>query len=576
MKIFLSRRLLPKLALLLSIATHGTLALASTQQVDNFRLQDHQGNSHELFYYRDAAAIAILIRDASCATNTKAQRAFAEAGKIFRDRGVEFFVLDSAPGKSAQSGDIPILQDRTQIIGAALQTTHAGETIIVDPQTWSIVYRGDLLGSEANTLVHSTLKKMINKQPVEFQSTQTQGCTIQHQAPATEISYSEHVAPILLDKCASCHREGGIGSWAMSDYNMVRGFAPMIREVVRTQRMPPWHADPQTGHWRNDRSLSDDEVRTLVHWIEAGALHEGDQDPLADAELTYPKWEVAEVLGEPDFIIELPATEIPATGVMDYLDYYVENPIGRDVWVQAAEVLPGDRSVLHHTISMYGERTFFDRLIGDFSPRGALRHYAPGISNRPFPEDTGVYLPKDAVFEFQMHYTTTGRPTVDQTKVGIWVYDEPPTHSVRSFFIQNRRIDIPAHASNHREEKTTVVPKDAILYSLLPHAHYRGKAAEFTAIYPDDTQEVLLSVPNYDFNWQTAYEFAEPKFVPAGTKLVQVNWWDNSARNLANPDPGQDVGWGDQSWEEMLFGEVTLRFVDAAEAALLVSTATTR
>ncbi len=468
--------------------------------------------------------------------------------------------------------DIPVLVDAAGIVAESLTAVTPGEVLVIDPQSWNIVYRGAISGPAAEAdgqqpYLRNALASLVGGEPVETQATEWSSCGVAtadtlERLDGSKISYVDDIAPILLEKCVSCHREGGIGSWAMTDYNMVRGFALMIREVIRTQRMPPWHADPEIGHWSNDRSLTNKEAQTLVRWIEAGAPHEGVTDPLVEADLSYPTWDVAEILGEPDYVIELPATEIPATGVLDYMDVYVDNPIGRDVWVQAAEILPGDRTVLHHTITTYGERTWFDELIGGISKKGALRHYAPGISNRPFPDNTGIFLPKDSTFEFQMHYTTTGKATVDQTRMGIWVYDEPPAHSMQSFFLQNRDISIPAHASNHREEKTVVVPKDALLYSLLPHAHYRGKAAEFRAIYPDGTEEVLLSVPNYDFNWQTAYEFSEPKFIPAGTKLVQANWWDNSSRNLANPDPSEDVEWGDQSWEEMLFGEVTLRFLE--------------
>ena len=553
------------------VVCSSSMASVVGSQVDNFRLLDHNGVSHELYYYRDAPAIALLVHDSQCQAANQAQQDFAALAETYRQRGVEFFLLNSETGVSRDAFDqsLPVLMDDAQIIGRALNVTTAGEVLLVDPDTWSVVYQGGVAAAATAGDLRDAIDSVVANEEVAAPHTVAQGCNLDLGDVVTQVSYAEDVAPILLEKCVNCHHQGGIGSWAMSDYNMVRGFSLMIREVVRTKRMPPWHADPETGHWSNDRSLSTEEVQTLVNWIEAGAPKEGAADPLAEADLSFPTWEISAVLGEPDYVIDIPATEVPATGVVDYIDQYVENTIGKDVWVQAAEILPGDRTVLHHTISIFGERSWFDKLVGDITPLGALRHYAPGISNRPFPENTGVFLPKDAVFEFQMHYTTTGRATVDQSKMGIWVYEEPPENTVRSFFMQNRRIEIPAHAANHREEKRTKIPKDALLYSLLPHAHYRGKAAEFRAVYPDGSEEILLSVPQYDFNWQTAYEFAEPKFVPAGTELVQTGWWDNSARNLANPDPSIDVEWGDQSWEEMLFGEVTLRFVEAEEARAL-------
>jgi hypothetical protein len=134
-------------------------------------------------------------------------------------------------------------------------------------------------------------------------------------------------------------------------------------------------------------------------------------------------------------------------------------------------------------------------------------------------------------------------------------------------FMLNTKIRIPPNTKSHAETVEQVIPKDALLYNLMPHAHFRGKAANFIAKYPDGSKELLLSVPNYDFNWQTDYELAEPKFIPAGTTLVQTNWWDNSAQNDANPDPNIEVTWGEQSWEEMLFGAMLFRFLSEEEAA---------
>ena len=223
--------------------------------------------------------------------------------------------------------------------------------------------------------------------------------------------------------------------------------------------------------------------------------------------------------------------------------------------------------MLHHTITMFGDVITEGDRKGELRPKGGLRGYAPGMTNQGFPEDTGVFVPADASFEFQMHYTPVGRATLDESQMGVWVYDEPPTHPIVSMFVLNHRIKIPAGAANHSEKVEKVIPKDALLYNLMPHAHFRGKAAKFVAVYPDGSEELLLSVPNYDFNWQTTYELEAPKFIPAGTTLVQTNWWDNSPRNRANPDPSIDVTWGEQSWEEMLFGAFLLRFLDEEEAA---------
>jgi mono/diheme cytochrome c family protein len=410
---------------------------------------------------------------------------------------------------------------------------------------------------------------------VPLASTDPLGCLInfpekQHRAQWADISYSDEIAPLLADNCVACHRQGGIAPWAMTDYNMVRGFSLMIREVVRTKRMPPWHADPAVGHFSNDRSLTTAETQTLVHWVEAGAPRGEGPDPLTEIDQDWGVWAVQDpTLGEPDYIIDIPAAEIPATGVVDYMYHYVPNTVGKDVWVKAAEILPGDRAVLHHTITTFGYMETEGPRKGHLKRegQGGLRGYVPGMISQHFPKDTGVFLPADATLEFQMHYTTNGRATVDESKLGLWVYDEPPEHSVFSLILMNTRIKIPAYDKNHKESAERVMPKAAIIYNLLPHSHFRGKASEFSVVYPDGTEEVLLKVPNYDFNWQTTYELAEPKYIPAGTKIVHTTWWDNSAQNHANPDPSVDVTWGEQSWEEMLFGAVLMRMATDEEIA---------
>ena len=562
--------------------------LAVNEKVENFRLFDHQGGSHELYYYDDMKAVVFLVQGNGCPIVRNAAPRFAELAEQYGGQDVQFFMLNSnlqdnrasiAKEAATYGYDIPVLVDDTQIIGESLDLIRTGEVFVLDPKTWTVAYHGALddrltyenqKESASEHYLQDAIDDLVAGQKVEVASTDALGCLINFpekmaRAKHADISYSEDIAPILMDNCVNCHREGGIGPWAMTDYNMVRGFSLMIREVVRTKRMPPWHADPAHGEWANDRSLSKEEVQTLVHWIEAGAPRGEGEDLLASMELEYSDWTTADLLGEPDYIVDIPAMEIPATGVVDYQYHLVDNPIGKDVWVHAAEILPGDRAVLHHTITTYGYPITEGKYKGHLKRIGGLRGYAPGITNQAYPDDTGTLLPADATIEFQMHYTPVGRATVDESKMGVWVYEAPPKHQIVSMFVANPQIKIPPNAKNHAETVEKVIEKDALLFNLMPHAHFRGKAANFVAYYPDGTSEMLLSVPNYDFNWQTDYELKEPKYIPAGTKLVQTNWWDNSSQNPANPDPSIEVTWGEQSWEEMLFGAMLLRYLDEDE-----------
>ena len=559
-------------ALLLSLTATTGFALEEGSRVENFRLMDHQGASHELHYFADAPAIVLMTHSTSCSTMPQSLQSLTSMQTQFSSAGAEFMLINSdlrdrrtTVAASVADADLPILLDPTQIIGESLGADTAGETLVVNPRDWTLAYRGDVTGAaQAVAQLVAGDEVSVDSQPVASADCALDFPELARRAEHKNISYAKTIAPMLNDNCVSCHREGGIGPWAMSDYNMVRGFSLMIREVVRTQRMPPWHADPHVGEFSNDRSLSDDEIRTLVHWVEAGAPRGEGADLLAENSQSWPIW----AMGEPDVIIDIPPEDVPASGVVDYKYKMVTNPLDKDVWVKAAEIIPGDRSVLHHVITSFGELETEGRRAGRLKrgTGGGLGGYVPGAEGKPFPDDTGILLPAGATIEFQMHYTPAGLATTDASRMGLYLHEEPPEHKLDNMVLLNPRILIPAGAPNHSEVMVRTFDQDVLVYSLLPHAHYRGKASEFVAHLPDGTQETLLSVPRYDFNWQTNYDLKEPRFLPAGTKMVHRTWWDNSARNPANPDATRDVPWGQQSWDEMLFGSVRYRVVEADAA----------
>jgi len=540
------------------------LALDPGDRVENFSLLDHRGEVHELYYFSDQAAVVVAAHSAACAAGGRALTALAEARRVFSDQPVVFLAIDSdadehrarlARAAETAGADVPVLLDRAQIIGRSLALTHTGETLVIDTDGWSLAYRGRP-GAE----MQQALRAVLDDEPVNTARTRVDGCDIAYASDAgADISYSETIAPMLVDNCVACHREGGIGPWSMNSYDMIRGFAPMIREVVRTRRMPPWHADPHYGEFRNDRSLSTEETRTLVQWIEAGAPRGDGPDPLAELDRQWPEW----ALGEPDLVVDIPAYEVPASGVVDYLYPRVKNPLDEDVWVRAVEILPGSRQALHHVITTFGLADPEAR--HGFRDLGSLGGYVPGADADVFPEGTGVLLPAEAIFQLQMHYTTFGKAVTDESRLGLYFHDEPPQHELQATVLMNPRIRIPANTKAHSDSAETVLERDILVYNLLPHAHYRGKASEFRAVYPDGSEEMLLSVPDYDFNWQTTYELEEPRRLPAGTRIVHTTTWDNSAQNLANPDPDREVPWGQQSWDEMLFGAIRWRYAEEAQ-----------
>jgi hypothetical protein len=394
--------------------------------------------------------------------------------------------------------------------------------------------------------------KSVSKAKTEFPGclvTLTDADPKKHQ----QISYAEAIAPLLTKRCVHCHSEGGIGPFAMSSYRKVQGWSDMIEEVVLTGRMTPWQADSHFGEFANDFSLTTDEQRTLVHWIRAGSPRGSGPDPLADYKPEREEWK----LGKPDYVIDIGEQSVPAEGIVQYRYIFIDSPADKDVWVRAVDVRPGNTRVLHHVIAWSVTNDN-----GKETERW-LAGYAPGMGADEFPQGTAVLLPKGARLKFQMHYTVSGKPETDATRLGIYLAKEPPRQELRTGVVLNQRLKIPPGAREHLESKTNRISRDVLLYSMNPHMHYRGKAMRYEAHYPDGKKEVLLSVPRYHFNWQRGYSLKQPKLLPKGTQLVVYAVWDNSELNHDNPDPKREVPWGEQTFDEMFFA--SYQFTNAAE-----------
>lgn len=550
------------------------------EYVDNFVLLDQDGVSHELYYNEDASAIVLMVQGNGCPIVRNAWADFKTVRDEFEGKGVKFVMLNANPqdsrkdiaGEREKFGyDVPILKDEAQLIAASLGITRTAEVLVIDPKTWKIAYRGpvnDRLGygrqraQASENYLSDALSAVTSGAPVSTPAIAAKGCVVNMRgandvAAHTRISYSETIAPILLENCVTCHQEGGIGPWAMSDYDMIEGFAPTIREVVRTQRMPPWSADPEVGEFHGARQLSVEQRQNLVRWIEAGAPRGDGPDPLTSYVSTATDWP----LGPPDLIIEAPAFEVPASGVIDYQFPTALNPLTEDKWVRAVTVAAGDKTVVHHalvgssqTVTPPGEGSYDDVF------ENYLVGFVPGSESYVYPENTGVLVKAGGEFRFQMHYTASGRATTDATKLGLYFYDEKPDFALRQQVAVNLDIDIPARVTDHTEQAYFEFDHPAEIYMLFPHAHFRGKASKFEVRYPDGRVQQLLSVPRYDFNWQHTYALKESVKVPAGARLVHTTTYDNSEKNFANPDPDRRVPWGLQSADEMLYGSFFFRW----------------
>ena len=554
-------------------------------RVDDFQLLDHMGVAHRLFYYSDAPAIVVMTQGNGCPIVRNAVPAYRQVRDNYQEQGVKFFLLNSnlqdnkttIAKEVADFGfDIPVLVDENQLVGESLNVTRTAEVFVIDPKSRKIVYHGpvdDRLTYQNQkakaefSYLSDALDAVIAGETVKISQVDAPGCIVNfperdNKERHTNISYHDTIAPILEERCVECHQVGGIGPWAMTSYDMIKGFSPMIREVIRTDRMPPWHSDPNIGSFLHDRSLTSNEIKTLVHWIEAGSPRGEGYDPLADPRESLPDWP----LGVPDLILTVPSFDVPATGVVDYQRPYVVNPLEEGKWLRASTVKVGSRESVHHVLTGYLKEIPKSGQSNEVRWGASVGGYAVGAESMIAREGLGTYIPAGGAIGLQMHYTPFGREVTDTTQIGLYFYDKRPPRMLRNSVIMDFSIEIPPEKANHAETAYLEFPKDAELFYAFPHAHYRGQSSTLAIRYPDGREEMILSLPKYDFNWQRAYEFKDPIKVPAGAKLIARYTYDNSTQNAANPDPSKKIVWGDQSFEEMLYTAISYRWTDETSA----------
>jgi hypothetical protein len=395
-------------------------------------------------------------------------------------------------------------------------------------------------------------------------------------APArTAPTFSRDVAPILHRECVTCHRAGEAAPMSLVTYAEARPWARAIARQVADGVMPPWHADAAPGTFENERRLASAEKDVIARWADAGAP-EGDRGDLPPAPVFADGWRI----GQPDAIFEMQeAYAVPARGKIEYEWFYIPTNFDQTKWLQAIEVRPGHRAAVHHVLVYYQAPAGGARPAPTLRPvaehgrtpprqdeRGIATHprrrggasqllatYAPGTDPQVFRPGTAIRLEAGGVLELQMHYNTTGTAGPDRTKVGMILSKAPPTHEIRPTQFINGTFTIPAGAPNHQVDTEVEFLQDATVWGLFPHTHVRGRRWSYTLALPDGTTRPLLSIPKYDFNWQTYYMFKEPLAVPKGARILSSAWYDNSAAQRSNPDPTVDVRWGDQTWEEMQY-----------------------
>lgn len=568
----------------LSLALLGALGLAGARcaaspwpdEVPNFSMLDLKGRYYE-FHRVDSRVLVLFFTENGCPASRQNLRKLSAIRDEFPDNDLAIWAVDANPSDTresiyneAEKMDLrhvfPFLRDDSQGVAQMLGVTRTATVVALSTADSHVFYHGALddqptegasKPGAAEEYLENALRAFLTGQPVKQATTAAPGRLI-HLDPkltSAEVSYTRDVAPILEKHCIPCHSPGNIGPFAFASYAKVKSKADMIQEVLLSRRMPPWSADPEIGHYRGERTLTLDETRTLLGWIAHGSPRGEGADPLPGFKIPLlPEWP----LGTPDFVVKLPRPEqIPATGVLEYRHIKIKAPITEDTWLGAVDVKPGNRSVLHHCIVR--EQT----PKGDDDSAGFgkwLQAWVPGIQSVRFPKGTGRLLPKGATINLELHYTTTGSAQSDETEVGFYKLPGRPQLVLRNLEVMNPDFSIPPAVPDAATFAIVSFPRDTMLYALSPHMHLRGSWMCFQVLFPFGRPEMLLSVPHYDFNWQTTYRFLTPKLLPAGSWILCTGGFDNSSKNPSNPAPGKRVTWGSQSFNEMFIG-----FMETAE-----------
>ena len=376
------------------------------------------------------------------------------------------------------------------------------------------------------------------------------GMSGQNTPAGRDVTFARDVAPIVFANCAYCHRPGEIAPFSLLSYRDARPWAVSIKKAVSSRQMPPWNADPHYGSFRDERRLTSAEIDTIVAWVDGGAKegNPADTPPL-------PAFSEGWQIGEPDLVLTMrEPVKIPATGTIPYLtvpavgaDLQVglyEFP--EDTWIQAIEVRPGNRRVVHHAVASAS-------MPGDNGPGGAqnVHLYSPGLEAMVWREGYGKFFPKGTRVSFQMHYNAIGTETTDRSTVGFRFARTPVHTQVNTTIVLNSSIVVPPMVQKHEVIGAFQFPSDARIHGLRPHMHLRAQFGTASIVRPDGGRSVLLHIPQWDDAWQNYYVLSKPERVPRGTILEYLASYDNSPANPLNPDPTRPVPWGQQVWDEM-------------------------
>ena len=549
--------------------------ISPADSVHTFELPDSEGKPFKLATDTDFAVTVVCFLGTECPMARLYGPRISQMAQEFRSDKVQFVgvisnrqdsIADIRQYVKKYKVTFPVLHDAGNKVADQFEATRTPEVFVLD-QSLRVVYHGRIDDQYAPGIarvkpetrdLHNAVSELLAGKSVTVAHTIASGCLI-GRVPGQEvpeengITFAEHVAPMLNRHCIECHRSGDIGPFTMDNYDDVAGWADTMLETIDNHRMPPWHADPKFGEFQNARAMPEADKQVLRDWI-AGGLPTGDLSKVPEPPEAITDWQTSK---DPDLVLEMrtrPYT-VPAEGTVEYQYFVVDPGFTEDKWISDAQTMPGNRSVVHHIIVFIRPPK-----LSQFSGTGWLTAYVPGARLINLPKGKARLVPAGSKLVFQIHYTANGEQQDDVSKLGL-VFTDPAdvTHEVYTIAAIDQEFEIPPGVADHPVKGSVRrIPKDAELMGIAPHMHFRGKSFKLWDGKAEDAN-VLLHVPNYDFNWQHVYQLTKPLPLNDVETLRFLVTFDNSAANPFNPDPTKWVNWGDQSWEEM-----AVAFLDVA------------
>jgi mono/diheme cytochrome c family protein len=514
----------------------------------SFQLPDTEGVRHTPAEFRHSKAVVFAFVSADCPASSASAPALARIHAAFAPRGVSFYAVQSRAETRRLGLPFPVLLDSHQQLARYAGVEATPEVAVLSP-AGELLYRG-----RVDTRLGSALDQILAGKPVAVKLTKAAGCPIPPaDAPPT---FTRDVAPILYRHCATCHHPGEVAPFPLLTYQDAAKRAKLIATVTASRYMPPWQPEPGYGHFQGERRLRDADIATLRRWAEARAP-EGDPARLPPAPHFPEGWQ----LGPPDMTIRMPKPfSIAADGPDQYMCFVIPLHLTDDKYVRALEFRPEARSVVHHALFLL-DAGHIGRQKGEsypcfgtpgFLPSGALGGWTPGMQPARMPDGLQLILRKGSDLVLQIHYHPTGKPETDQSALGLYFTDKPPTKWVADIPLGSHQIDIPAGERAYKVRDHFTTPVDVEAVGIIPHAHYICKEMDGWAILPDGRKQWLIRIRDWNFNWQEQYRYATPVKLPADTDLQMEFTYDNSDANPRNPNhPPKRVVWGPDTTDEM-------------------------